>query len=436
MDPEVIAALDSAIGRAMVAALAGVDALAARSELTRRFHTSDPELMRAAAAQAALVERATARFGSLAPEILWTGDGLEQASRPSASRHRARRLLDVGVASVADLTTGVGLDALAMAEAGLHVTAVEQDPHTAAAAAANARRLVPDRMRVVQGSCLDASLLARVGRRDAWFIDPSRRAGERSPHGRHRRLDDPDAWQPPWSWIVTQASLLGTASGASEGSQPWLLMAKAAPGLPHESIESAPEATVGAEWVSESGTLLECTVCWIAEGRVEPPPARSAVILDPTGAVLVRIDSGAAPMRPAVAPPAVGGYLHDPDPAVVRSGLVVDLATAAQTAAAPVALVDPKLAYLTSPLPLPDGYAAAARSWRVLSAGPYRPQQLRAECARHGIGRIDVTGRGRSLDPARVRRDLRLPGGGRQGTLVVLGLGEARRTTVCLGLAA
>lgn len=424
----------SDLGRALIDAAAGLDPLAARSTLRRRFPAATDDLIRAATVQAELAARAHARFGSAADEVLWSTNGLEQSSRPAVSRYRAASLAAAGVATVADLTCGLGLDALAFASAGMSVVAVEQDPATAALAAANARRLGHDRVEVVTGSCVDPAVLDQVRTVDAWFVDPSRRTAHRHADGRHVRLDDPDSWSPPWSWVLAQAARVGRADG------PAVLMAKAAPGLPHDAIVAVPGCTVTAEWISHDGRLVETCATWRARRPGDPDagaPRRSAVLLDATGGVLIRVEQ-AQPDPTGTdtwAPPAAGAYLHDPDPAIVRAHLVAEFA-----AAAGAVLIDPHLAFLTSHAPLPEPWRPAARSWLILDAGPYDARRLRATCAEHDITDVDVAGRGRKLDVARVRRDLglssarRAGNGGRHATLAVMALGDRRTTGVCLCL--
>jgi hypothetical protein len=96
------------------------------------------------------------------------------------------------------------------------------------------------------------------------------------------------------------------------------------------------------------------------------------------------------------------------------------------------------LAFLTAPDNGLDPVAwTGARVMRVVTVGRYDRKVLASACARQGITRVDVRGRGRQLDAARIRRDLRLPGGpGVAGTLVVMGIGEARRTVVALTIPA
>lgn len=418
------------------------DPLKARAQLGRMFPGADADMIRSATLQAELAHRARTRFPALADEVVWSRDGLEQASRPAVSSYRAGRLRAAGVTRVLDMTAGIGLDALAFAAAGMRVDAVEADPATAALAAANAEHLGQGRMRVFIGDCRNPEALSELPAADAWFIDPARRTAVRGAHGEHRRLDDPESWSPPWSWVLAQAARVGSGRG------PRMLMVKAAPGLPHEAIIEVPGTAVDAEWVSVSGQLLETCVTWRRCPDADASaPRRAAVVIDGSGddAGLLRIESerGRAELTnsdvdgPAAAGtrPHPGIHLHDPDPAIVRAHLVAEFAIAAGAE-----LIDPKLAYLTSTEPLRQPWRAGVRSWRVLDAGPYDPRRLRTACADHGIETVEVTGRGRRLDPARVRRDLRLPKRPRssesaRATLIVLALGAERTTWTCLALA-
>ncbi len=407
---ESVSALDSDLGRQLLSRADPQDPLGSSNTLRRSFPKADSALIAAALTQAALVRRARERFGPGAGELLWTSDGLQQASRPAASAYRATRLLALGVRTVVDLTCGLGLDALAMAAAGLDVIAVELDPEVAEIARINARQTATKgRVTVVVGDCTDATLLTSLAG-EAWFADPARRnpRAARRPDGSSRRLDRPSDWSPPWSWVRALASQVN------------LLVAKTAPGIDHRQLDGT-----ASEWVSNRGDLIEVSAWW---GTSAPP--RSATILDDDGNVLLSVTAGDG--QPDVAncgTPRDGDLLLDPDAAIVRSGLVTDFGDRVGAR-----LVDPQLAFLTAPATGLDPVAwTGARVLHVLTAGRYDRAALASACDRHGITRVDVRGRGRRLDADRVRRDLRLPGGpGVAGTLVVMGLGEARRTVVAL----
>src|SRR5690606_10743147 len=87
----------------------------------------DPDLVAAVMTQSRLRTRARAKFGAFADEMLFTPEGLEQATRlPVAARH-AQRYASAGARLVADLGCGIGSDAMAMAGLGLRVLGVEKD---------------------------------------------------------------------------------------------------------------------------------------------------------------------------------------------------------------------------------------------------------------------------------------------------------------------
>ncbi|MHB0928916.1 MAG: methyltransferase domain-containing protein, partial [Candidatus Nanopelagicales bacterium] len=182
------------------------DALRLGVELERGFGLA-PQQRAAVLTQAELRQRAAGRWNEPHGGLFFTRPGLEQATRPALARWRAERLRGYGVRAIADLGCGLGLEALALAGAGLLVTAVELDAETAALAQANLAGLVTEvRLGDVTDPALLEPLLAEV---DAVFLDPARRdpAAPRSIDGRSgQRVSDPSQWSPPWSWITALAA--------------------------------------------------------------------------------------------------------------------------------------------------------------------------------------------------------------------------------------
>src|SRR5262249_31550323 len=112
-----LAALLSPPGRELLARLSGADvsggrALALASSLRADY---PPELVAAALTQQALRNAAAAKF-SRAAEMLFTRDGLEQASAELVAAHSAARLSPFPV--VADLCCGIGGDLAALTGSG------------------------------------------------------------------------------------------------------------------------------------------------------------------------------------------------------------------------------------------------------------------------------------------------------------------------------
>jgi len=269
---------------------------------------------------------------------------------------------------LADLGCGLGSDALAAARHGIRVYAVDADPLTAAIAAVNAEALgLADRVRV---ECADAATVP-VERFDAVFADPARR---RAGGG---RVFDPRAYSPPWDVIAALPARVPRT------------VLKLAPGIDHALLPARAEG----EWVSVDGDLVEAAF-WC--GPLASAPRRATVLSAGGHADLTGSGTAAAPVG------TVGGYLFDPDPAVVRSHLVAEFA-----ATVGGRLADPEIAYVYA-----DSFSNTpfARCLAVTDVLPFSLKRLRALLRDRGVGRAEIRKRGSALDPQGLRRDLRLSG--------------------------
>jgi hypothetical protein len=344
---------------------------------------------------ARLRARARPVFGADADVLFLTAGTLEQAGRPALATRRAARLLSGGEDSAADLGCASGTDTVALARAGASVVAVDRDPLARELTAANAAALgVADRVTVVDGDVVDLVAAAEGGSVagcGAAVLDPARRAGG-------RRQLDPDRWSPPWS---TVAALLDRVPRA---------VVKVAPGLDHERVPAGVEA----EWVSASGSIVEALLWGRGLSRTW---RRASLVRD--GAVLeltADADPGPAPVGP------VRAWLHEPDPAAIRSGLVA--LVAGELGAT---LVDPTIAYLTSDAAAGSPWVA---SYRVDDVLPFNLKKLKALLRARGVGRAVVKKRGSAIEPEQLARRLRGPGAG-TAVVVVTRVAGAPTTLVC-----
>jgi SAM-dependent methyltransferase len=347
---------------------------------------------------ARLRARARPVFGADADVLFLTADTLEQAGRPELASRRAGRLLQSGVSSVVDLGCAAGTDSIALARAGASVVAVDRDPVARELTTANAEALgLADRVRVVAADAVDLVTAARDGQVagcDAAVLDPARRAGG-------RRQLDPDRWSPPWPTVT---ALLDRVPAA---------VVKVAPGLDHDRVPAGVEA----EWVSVGGSIVEALL-W---GRGLSRTWRRATLVR-NGTVL-ELAAAEDPGQAAVGP--VGSWLHEPDPAVIRSGLVASVAD--QLGAT---LIDPTIAYLTSDDPADSPWVS---SYRVTEVLPFNLKKLRALLRSRGVGRVIVKKRGSPIEPETLARQLRGPGGD-SAVVVVTRVAGAPTVLVCAPL--
>jgi hypothetical protein len=354
-----------------------------------------PELVSAVLTQSRLRTKAEAKFGEFARQMIFTKAGLEQATRLTVAARHAQRFAEAGIGHVADLGCGLGADSMALASLDLEVTAVEMDEATAACATMN---LIPFRNATVVHS--DATSVSLEGVDGVW-LDPARRTTSTSGT---KRIWDPEDFSPPLSFVESLAGS-GRAVGVKMG-----------PGMPHDSVPAGCEA----QWVSVGGDVTEVALWFNAVRR--PGVRRAALVLGPLGSAELTSgeDFGAGPVAP-VGP--VEGYLYEPDGAVIRAGLVADVALQLGGH-----LVDEHIAYICAP-ELHD--TPFAKAYRVLEVMPFNVKALKAWVKDQGIGVLDIKKRGMAVTPEELRKQL-LPGGSakhkdkKAATLVLTRIGEDR----------
>ena len=343
---------------------------------TRLRKTYASGLVAAAVTQNHLRGKAVAKFGDDAALMYFTHDALEQSTRQRVAAHRAHRIAATGAGGVVDLGCGIGGDLVALARAGLHVRGVELDPVRAAIAAANLRALG------LAGEVVTADVRSvEIGADEVAFVDPARR------DGRGRTFSTVDL-QPPWDWV--RQLLEGRA------------VAKVMSGLAHDAVPHGVEA----EWVSDGGNLVEACL-W---GAPFATATRRATVL-PSGAGLVAVGEPVALGQP-------GSYIYEPDDAVIRSGLVGELAATISGW-----LLDSHIAYVSSDR---AETTPLARGFRVLDELPFREKQLRAALQVRRIGTLTIKKRGVDVVPEELVKRLKLKGSHPATVIMTRVRGEGR----------
>lgn len=360
-------------------------------KLRREGH--DAQVVRAVMAQAELRYRARVKFGPFADSLVFTPAGLEQATRLTIAGLHARRFANAGCTHVADLGCGIGTDSIALASAGLKVTAVEMDETTAAATTLN---LMPfENATVIHGSAQNTDLTEI----DGVWLDPARRTDVK---GSTRRLFDPEAFSPPLSFVEQLVD-----SGMDVG-------VKLGPGMPHEAIPETAEAV----WISDHGSVIEACL-WFGRLKREDI-ARAALVIDKDGAheltspVTVKADD-AAPVGE------LEEHIYEPDGAVIRSHLISTLLESTGGH-----LLDEHIAYFTHKDKLSTPFA---KGYKVIATHDYNVKKLRSWVKANSIGTLDIKKRGVDVTPEELRRIL-LAGTPKsaknKATLVLARIGDKR----------
>jgi hypothetical protein len=341
------------------------DFLAHFQALSREF---PPSLARAVLETAILRHEAAVKFPQ-AERMYFTREALEQASSSEISNYRSERYRSFAL--LADLGCSIGGDTFPLSEVAPTI-GIDLEPLRLVIASANARALgLEARTRFTQAD-LNLSLPLACSQGIALFFDPARRAGG-------RRVFSVREYLPPLSvlhrWVETFP-----ATGV-----------KISPGVRLEELSSY-EAEI--EFISLKGDLKEA-VLWF--GPLKTAGRRATVLPGPH--TLAAPDVETLPRLSLSEPDA---YLYEPDPAVLRAGLVALLGE--QLGAAQL---DPDIAYLTAGTrqEMPFG-----RVWAVEDWFPFGLKRLRAYLRERQVGRVVVKKRGSPLQPEALIRDLKLKG--------------------------
>jgi hypothetical protein len=263
IDAGKLAALDLAMARQETA-----------TEIERVGRLTNPEAARWAFEQKSLRKRAQKRF-ERAAEMVFTPQGLEQASAEGIARYRASRF--PARVPVTDLTCGIGADLIALASRG-ETTGVDLNPESLACARWNLAVYGLE----AQLECRDA--LGGV-RSDYAIADPSRRIG------RSRTLD-PNEFSPNPEALV---SLLGQLK---------LGCLKLSPMLPDSWLESLGPCL---EFWSLGGECREASIWMGSESGI--------------GRWAVHVESGMklASDDPPPATEQCDAWFYEADPAAIRA---------------------------------------------------------------------------------------------------------------------
>ena len=343
------------------------------------------EIVRAAFLLEELRERAKEKF-SKAKEMWFDRQGLEQATSESVARHKAKRFSG----KVWDLCCGIGGDAIALAER-CEVLAVDLNPALCLRTEWNAE--VYGVKSHLTTRCADVEQIFQSSDElpKQVHIDPDRRASGR---GRSLRIED---GRPGLPFLQT---LMDTVPGGA------IKLSPAA-----NFLGKFPDAEI--ELISLNGECKEATI-WFGElaepgtWRATALPANETLAGHPLDALC---DIG--PLQK---------FLYDPDPSVVRSGLVNLLAEQHS-----LTRLDDAEEYLTSEVFCDSPFV---RGFEVLEELPNNDRAIRDYFRKSDAGEVEIKCRHVPIQAETVRRKLPL-GGTQKLVLVYARIQGKTRAVVC-----
>jgi hypothetical protein len=169
------------------------------------------------------------------------------------------------------------------------------------------------------------------------------------------------------------------------------------------------------ELISERGTCKEA-VLWCGD-FARADGARRATVIGAAGEHVLDGDpSERASLR------GFGSFVGEPDPAVIRAGLVAALCTRDD-----VGLLDPRVAYLAADAPAATPFV---RWYRLIEAMPFNVKRVRARLRAGDIGRIVVKTRAFPISPEEVTALLK-PAGHADATLICTTVREKKWALLC-----
>jgi hypothetical protein len=295
-----------------------------------------------------------------AHQLYFTREALEQASNYEVSLHRAERYR--GYAQIADLGCSVGGDTFALAGVAPTI-GIDRDPLRLAMAKANLEVLGLD-ADFIQTD-LVSSFPCLQYPSVALFFDPARRENG-------RRISSVRKYIPPLPTVANWLSYYPA------------LGVKVSPAVDMKELFGY-DAEV--EFISLHGKLKEA-VLWF--GPLKAGERRATVLPGPH-MMIDDVTTLELSQRPTLAIAQPLKYFYEPDPAVIRAGMVRALMVRLGAAQ-----VDQEIAYLTADKKISTPFA---RVWEIEDWFPFQLKKLRAYLRERNVGLVTVKKRGSPITP-------------------------------------
>lgn len=364
-------------------------------ELTKKSLISDSAHLRECCGEfgRAVIEVAMARRSAAAklPSAwIFSSEAAQQATPLVVAAARARRLAQLNVEAIADVTCSIGTEVAAIDCENVAVVGSDLDPARLAMARYNVGKDI-----FVQADALQPTYDAPV-----IVADPARRSGG-------RRITNPEDLLPPLSELIA-------AWPDRE------LAIKCAPGLDFSEWRGEVAVTSVDGSVKEA-CLYTPGLAGVTDGK---PVKRSAMVIqvvdkhEPLELSAAQVQTYDDTMSEDVDVRAAGRYIIDPDGAIVRAGLVRHFA-----AAHGLWQLDERIAHVSGDI-LPPGIAGFEVIEQV------RLKQVRKALAALHCGSAEILVRGVDVNPDLLRKQWKLRGD-RALAVVVTRIGRSATAFIC-----
>ncbi len=268
--------------------------------------------------------------------------------------------------NIADLCCGIGVDLINIAKGKEQVYAIDLDADTLKLAEYNCRNQNLNNFNFNLGRAEEFNQQV-----DAIFIDPDRRPGS-------SRKIAPEEYSPPFSKIIGLRKICPN------------IAVKLSPALDYKRLELPDDSTL--EFVSENGTLKEILLCL---GELATKDCERKALLLP-------IDLTMKNSNTKIEVTDIKKYLFEPDPAIIRAGLVQELGSKIG-----YKLIDSKLALLTGLQITKTDYGKLFEVNEILK---FDLKKIRKYVRENEIGELIIKTRGFTESVEKFRKKIKLKG--------------------------
>lgn len=300
----------------------------------------------------------------ISQELLFTEQGAQQASSWRLAKYHATKFKAFN--KIADLCCGIGVDLINIAKGKEQAYAIDLDADTLKIAKYNCKSQNLNNIKFILGKAEKFNQQV-----DVIFIDPDRRPGS------NRRIA-PEDYSPPFSKIMELRSICTN------------IAVKLSPAIDYKRLNLPIDSTL--EFVSENGTLKEILLCM---GDLATENCERKAILLPTTLTLQNSNTKTKITE-------IQKYLFEPDPAIIRAGLVQEMGNRIG-----YNLIDSKLALLTGSHISQSDFG---KIFEVEEIMKFDLKKVRKYVRENEIGELIIKTRGFPESVERFRKKIKLKG--------------------------